>query len=314
MLTTRNVASRFDVSLLNEDIFLYSLTAESIAINISSKVGIAFNRRHAKLIDKEKVRLALSTVTNSGTDNIRLSDFEKLDLQIAMSQLKLGPNGIVNHLLRYISQDLSNILIIINKLDWERDLWVKGALPNETWLYFASTDIDIFHVELRSIFDYIAEIIQAQSSHPTNVPKSFEKLRVRLEREIKENRNDLWKNIGEGFCKLVLSCNWFEDIKDVRDANIHTGARTLIFLDKPKILFQMYQGWNKKVNKEELMENDSVVNFEFYAGLYICYLLTFLDEFANLLFLRYSIPKVELKGGHQNTGFGVLEKWAEKVL
>ncbi len=266
------------------------------------------------MIDKEKVKLVIATLPAVGTSPIRLSDFEKLDLQISGSSLSLGPNSIVNHLLRYIAQDLSNILIIINKLDWEREMWIRGYLSDTAWLYFAGSDIDMFHVELRSICDYVAEIIQAQSSHPSNVPRSFEKLRNSLAEEEEEKESKLHANIGEGLAKLVLNCNWFKEIRDVRDSSIHTGARIVVFLEKPKIQFQIYQGWSKKVNKEELMDNENVVNFEAYSALYVCYLLAFLDEFGSLLIVRYSIPRFEMKGGHENTGFQILRKWAERLV
>jgi hypothetical protein len=129
-----------------------------------------------------------------------------------------------------------NIGAIILRLDWYKTLWNQEGFA-DLWRWFASCDIDLFHVEIRSIFDYLASIIKLVSDSPGQVSdKSFRKLR----NWVTKGKSEL--KVGNDLAQLLLHCDWFDGLREVRDTLVHRGGFTLVFPEKSRILFQVYRG------------------------------------------------------------------------
>jgi hypothetical protein len=120
--------------------------------------------------------------------------------------------------------------------------------------------------------------------------------------------------IGSDLAKLVHSCNWFDDLKELRESIVHYGAQTLVFLEKDRILFQIYSGGNSSILTREIMFNDNVADFELYSGLYTGYLISYLDEVAEAIRKRSSLHESNINAHSYNIGLKVLAEWINRVL
>lgn len=192
---------------------------------------------------------------------IRLSD--KSVLQEDTSQSPLNALMIV---FLYIKEDISNIATIALRLEWSKDLWIRKELTYRKglWPLYAATDVDLFHVEVRSIFDYVAKAINLSSNNPRQTPESFRGLRewiARSEGNVKRLGNDL--------AEVVSSCDWFDDLRMARDSIVHRGGTTLIVPDAARIFFRISLRPGLVKLKRETIYDSDVADFESYVGLYL---------------------------------------------
>lgn len=176
-------------------------------------------------------------------------------------------------LCRFIVDDFSNIATLIHRLDLIRELSLSNNRIKNLWFYYAQVDINMFFIEIRSIMDYVAEIVSLMSINPNQVPSnSFEKLKNWINKEI--NR----KKIDADFIEIIREANWFNDIREVRNNLIHFGYNTFIFgYPKDGVLFKISEGSKNSIKiKDFLVYNENnIVYFDRYVALYLSYLLRF---------------------------------------
>ena len=158
--------------------------------------------------------------------------------------------------LRFTLQDLNNVNTILVRLNWYKTLWDQEGFDN-LWRYFAACDINLFYIELRSIFDYIAQVIRLVSDCPGQVTdKGFRKLR----NWVNKGSNDA--RIGQDLAEFVRSCSWFDELRGIRDAIVHQGSVTLAFPEKNRLLFQVYGArMGPQVHTPLFMYNEHVIDF-----------------------------------------------------
>jgi len=265
-------------------------------------------------IRKDRLKVALSTIEKDEQGNYSSpSEFITIMSNIMLNE-HLGielPH--IHPFMQYISQDINNIETITIRLAWERDLWKTKQLNVGKWMAFAQCDIDLFQIEMRSILDYVAKIILRIADNQNEVPdKGFNKLKNWLAK-LPENADKLGKDLAE----LVSSADWFEDLKNVRDANVHHGGMTIVFLEEGRILFQTLDGYKNLVTTTpEIMYNENVVDFELYAGMYFGYLIAFLEEFSAIIKKRLPKLKVDLKRGNPRKLYSelpIIFQWVDKL-
>jgi hypothetical protein len=207
-----------------------------------------------------------------------------------------------------ILEDLWNIETIALRLDSDRRRHEADELSDSLWMQFASCDVTLFHATLRSMFDFMAQMIKQLSSKPGQVPNSFEDLR-----NFVQNSSNRSNRVGETLSELIISCDWFSDIRKVRDSIVHRGGSTLVFPEKSKILFQVHEGFRNQIFIPEVMENDNVVDFELYGGLILGYLYSFLEDFSGVA--AHILKFTDLRNGSKTAhpGLDVVKKWITKV-
>lgn len=203
-------------------------------------------------------------------------------------------------------QDVWNLLTIISRLEWQRNLVIEDKLDDGLWSYFVAIDIYVFHSELRSIFDYIAKSIQLISNMSEKL--SFEKLRKWI-----SNPNNAGK-MNKELSDFILSCHWFCDIRTIRDNFIHDGAESLVFPSKGRILFLINTSGYQKITISEIMFNENVVDFELYAGLYMSYIMNYLEEFSEVVNKHLNLNKFHLMAKSYHPGLGITQEWINKIL
>lgn len=216
-------------------------------------------------IREEKIKIAYSTLQkNKDYGYFSTSKFLNVWEKITFNSKTDEKFSVVSHPIQHILQDLENIETVIERLEWQNTMRKTKNLSDGRWMSYAGYDIDRFHLEIRSIFDYIAEIIMKVSDNPKNIRgegRSFNKLKKWLAKDNGKNSQIL----GNDLAVLVLSADWFDDIKKVRDESVHNGGFTAVFPEGEMILFQVLKGYESLVSIPEVMYNDNVVNFEPYV-------------------------------------------------
>jgi hypothetical protein len=264
-------------------------------------------------IRKDQLKTVLSTIQKVNGSYTIQNDFVRLSMNISLNK-KLGVElPSIGNFLDYIHQDIRNIETISTRLAWQRDLWCKEQLDVGKWMSYAACDIDLFHIEVRSVFDYLAKVIKRVSDQPEQVPdEGFNVLKTWLAKS-----DDNTKRLGKDLAELVFSVDWFDDLKNVRDVNVHQGGMTLVFLEKNRILFQILKGYEYLVSVPEIMYNENVADFELYAGMYFGYLIAFLEQTSRSIEKRLPPRKSAFGTGNPTILYRELPAiytWIERIL
>jgi hypothetical protein len=257
-------------------------------------------------IDKNKLRIALSQIHEDEMGLFLTNSFLDLGCQLPNIIEKTNKPLFFKNI-QYLHDDIWNIESIFLKSSWMRNLWSQGQIEDMEWYFFATSDINYFHIEFRSIFDYLARVIGETSNLPEKVSRSFEILK----NWILKSRNII--KIDSNLRRIILSCEWFNDMREIRDSIVHKGAETMPFFTKYRITFQVHQGLKNKISIPEIMYNPNVVDFELYAGLYIGYLLSYLEEISELFYRLLDLEKTESKSKSYHPGLKTVRDWIERV-
>lgn len=225
----------------------------------------------------------------------------------------------VSNLLNYIRQDLWVIETLFERLDWLRGMWIEGQLDDAVWYRYATSDIASFHVVIRSLFDYAAMVVVLISGKAGQLPvKTKSQGKQCSFRDLREWVLVNSSRLGNtALVKVIADCDWFEDLRNVRDAMVHGSGQTLVFFVKPRILFQViakHKGSDKFLMKmSELMYNENVMDFELYAGMMHGYLLDFLEQLAMHVFSWIGPVYENCKGRsrHTHPGLAIGKRWIE---
>lgn len=210
--------------------------------------------------------------------------------------------------LSFITNDLSALLTILQRLAWYTDLRGSGQLAEEMMMRFAAADVDIFHVEYRSLFDHVANVLRQLSAAPGQTPSSFHKQMEWLKNPTNRSR------FGETAAEFVKSCDWFMPMCNIRNTIIHRGGFTIVF-PQQELSFQIYLEGQKRVLLEGVMANENVVDFRQYAGVYVGYLLTYLAELGRLILCHHGLTKRPAGSDKlYHPGLHVLRMWVKHVL
>jgi hypothetical protein len=168
-----------------------------------------------------------------------------------------------------------------------------------------------FFSKYRSIFDNITQVIGTTTRTPRNIPSSFNDLKTWVEKP--ENR----PVIDEKYVKLVQSCDWFDHIRNVRDSIEHNAAETVVDYNKHKILFNIstlgvsltHLPETSIIIVPEITEDNGFLNFELYAGIYLGYLIWFLEELSGLIYQEFVPNKLDNQCRSYHPGFGTVRTW-----
>ena len=213
----------------------------------------------------------------------------------------------------YLYRDWQNLLTVLCKLEWMQELTQEGKLDDYTWTVFAASDVDMFHVEMRSAFDYLASIISCLSSKFGQAPgdsynslvKWCKKDEVRASRLL---RGDMRKQVVE-------SGEWFHALKKIREENVHRGAFNMVFPDEKEILFQVDSARGKRlILDEHVMHNENLADFARYAAASMIRLWRLAEYVSARSFERFQLEPAGLDGVRaHHSGLAVLREWTVKL-
>lgn len=255
----------------------------------------------------EQSIIAKSFFSYDLSNNLYLAhDFINLGTDLRASKNKMHRE------FNFISQDIWNIGAILSRLEWTQSMMRKGDINDGQWTYFAALDIDHFHIELKSTMDHAAEIIRMNSEQPGIIPQnSFRQLDNWMKKRPMNK-----EKLGLDIVKIIESCSWLPDYRDIRDSLVHKGGHTLVFTDPDKILFQTYGSeFDNTIKAIGLMYNENIVDFKKYAALAISRLLVTLAELAKIVRIKTSVKRFGIGDNKMyGYGFSTFLQWNEELL
>lgn len=268
-------------------------------------------------IDVKKLRKALSAIKDDGSGVYLQNRFQSLASHSEVNGAEGARKVELRDAYYFASQDFDNLLTIALRIDWQKKLWAGGVLDDVYWIKFVEADVHLFHVEFRSLFDYLTPIICHVADKPGQVrieelssSASFEKLQNKiLKSEGYANR------LGEDLASIVASCDWFMDLREARNALVHRGGTTTAFIDgKDHVLFQVHdRTFRDRILVEEVVYKDNLVDFERYAGLYLGYLLDLLDEVGGAVHRRLGLEDKSDRITYRHPALDLVRSWIRAV-
>jgi hypothetical protein len=221
---------------------------------------------------------------------------------------------------RSIGQYEWNMLTAIERLEWTRHQVDTNEHVMSQWNYYASTDIESWHVNFKSLLDQVALVIAELADRRKQVPNdSFRKLydRSRPEKLRTVEGMRFAEKLGVDWLGLLHGVTWFDQIVSVRDEIVHSGGHTMVFKDASNaILFQVHgRRYQNLVKNNPLMFNKNVVFFDRYAAHLMSHLLIFLEHFGRVVYDRLlSSRKPEETAKNCSPGWGTLRSWIDSTL
>lgn len=261
----------------------------------------------------------------------------EIHIEATKKRLRDARLNSLNMLTSYISQDIGNIGAIITRLSWMREKACHDDYLHKMWMFFASADISLFHIEIKSIMDYIAEIIAEHANKRVlqkliklnkwsngpqdyskiqkwlNVPQKFAGLKQWLKKDVRNKRH---QSLGSEIAKMVEITSWYDDISIVRNKTVHKGGYSLVFPQPEEgILFQIYsEGYEYLIRNNFYIVKNNIASFKRYAALYLSHLMIFLERFAALSRHKLSFTGDTSNAKLHSFGFDILVKWIDSSL
>jgi hypothetical protein len=214
--------------------------------------------------------------------------------------------------LRRIMDDLEILLSMLDQANWQTKMVKEGHLDTYHNMLYGGILADAFLTRYRSTYDTIAKAFKEIMSDPGHAPR----LRFSVFRKLcNEKEKDCMQKFGKDLARLIQSCDWFDQIRYVRNGVVHCNFKTSGFM-ADRILFQVRKGYENQIDFPKAMVNKNLVDFELYAAVHIAYTLWLLEKFARM---GYEILKPKKfrnskKAEKGYDGLDVLKDSIERVL
>jgi hypothetical protein len=185
-----------------------------------------------------------------------------------------------------IRTDLINIITTVDRYMWMRLMKNESRLNESEFGKYIAMDTCTVHLEIRSIFDYIANIINLIEADG-QLPSSFEK----LYNDVTSESSKYSSKLGTDTVKLLVSCSWYKTIRMVRDSLIHYGDIISVWFQSSRVFIQP----NALVMSEDTsipecyFFTETLIDFECYLGYYIGRLILVLDVLTEIIYDRLRI-------------------------
>lgn len=219
--------------------------------------------------------------------------------------------------LRIVHMDLLNLVTISYRLILQQNLRgdkCEYKISTDLWRFFGSADIDLFFSKYRSIFDNIAQMMTATlTQKPDHAPRSFNELLPLLTKIMVEGI------IDDKYVQAVRSCDWFQYVKSIRDSIEHYAAETVVSDDTENVLFKVsslgisltHLPEKNVIRNPEITEKDGFTNFELFAGIYLGYLIWFLEELSKLIYEEFEPNELDKQCKSFHPGYQIVRTWIE---
>lgn len=225
----------------------------------------------------------------------------------------MGAEGLdgLSRQLTDITQRNWDLLTIVMKLRWMQERRDDGALDPMGWMLFAANDVNSFLMNTRSLFDHVAKVIRLESAGQT--PQSFHDLRKWVASDTRDTSHMLDPRLVD----LVAECDWFDDLRTVRDDILHRSANTTVLPALPYIGVQITKGiTDRLLTEEELLdtENSNIVRFEWFAVASLGRIHLLLEELSHAVRELRAIPDRGDGARSRHGGLAVVHEWCGGFL
>lgn len=261
-----------------------------------------------------KIRRASTLVQDGPNGVFTWGEFDRLHADLLVGDVRGQADSKIRITLSNIHQDLWNLLSVISKLEWIHALHSKGELDLGLYMMFATSDVDLFVVQLRATFNEIARAVDDAADKPGEMPGRFGRLIDWFDKSLDRSQR-VFGSLSDELCDLLRETSpWFEDIRAIRDSMLYKGGRTLVFPDRAHILFQVHEGLRNRVFGP-FMHNKNVADFRRFAAMYLLLLMDFLESFSSILRRKLSVKdSTPLGGANIHLGFGELRRWSHSLF
>lgn len=283
------------------------------SISVTSTVGSTpIDDAGDVLVDVDALRRLRGAIHDGPDGPYVWGEFERLltDCHVVRA-LGRGDVDVVHGHLRAVSNRLTDLRTCAMKLAWMLERRDAGELDPFAWMFFASSDVNSFLTNVRSLFDHLARVLRAVASAPAGVPAfSFNDLRKWTQSQ------DLGRarQLGHRAFELVVKCDWFDELRDLRDELVHQDAQTLVFPEHPTIAVQVYAGARHLLQEPALMLSENVASFERLASATMARLHLLLEHTAAAVRDALALDQPVGDGQSVHGGLGVLARWTDDYL
>jgi len=237
-------------------------------------------------------------------------DFERVVAESMVVREAGQPQHELYRHLRATQNRLTDLRTIPVKLDWMLQQRDAGNLDPYDWMFFASSDVNSFLSNVRSLFDHLSDALRAAAPKPGSIPQqSFRKLRDWVgkggERETEQ--------LGRSAFSIVAGCDWFQELRTVRDDLTHRDAQTVIFPRTEGIAVVMFNHTQELFDEPELMGPGNLLRFERLAVATMGRLHELLEETAVAIATTVGFG-LSGDGASVHSGLGVLARWTDEYL
>jgi len=237
-------------------------------------------------------------------------DFERVVAESMVVREAGRPQHELYRQLRATQNRLTDLRTIPMKVNWMLQQRDVGNLDPYDWMFFASSDVNSFLSNVRSLFDHLADALRAAAPKPGSIPQqSFRKLSDWVgkggEREAEQ--------LGRSAFNIVAGCDWFQELRTVRDDLTHRDAQTIIFPRAEGIAVVMFNHTRELFDEPELMGPGNLLRFERLAVATMGRLHELLEETAAAVATTAGFG-LRGDGASVHSGLGVLARWTDDYL
>lgn len=262
------------------------------------------------LVDEGALAAYAAAIQDEG-DTAQVSGrLEALHAALILDRARTGRTSPLAGPLSGVAGRVENARTVVAKLDWLRSQRDAGALEPMAWMYFAASDVLAFHAFVRGVFDDLADAFVLVADKPGECRKgSFRELRTWA---MKSDANVA--RLGEDIAHLVAACDWFDDLRHVRDQLVHRAAQTIVFPSEPGIMFQVYDRARVLVQGETLGSDGNVVDFTRYSSAVLSRLHQLVNDSSEVVAGRAGLSVDGLGAWSQHPGLRVSRAWTLDYL
>tara|TARA_Y100000588_G_scaffold84217_1_gene88803 strand:- start:20751 stop:21557 length:807 start_codon:yes stop_codon:yes gene_type:complete len=183
--------------------------------------------------------------------------------------------------------------IVFDKIEFSRHLFNRKQIVDMQHAGFVRTDIEHFHIIVRSSMDYVIEILANLLNFKIQ-NSSFSRFRNTI-----HEKEDV---LGQDISDLIKNTEWYSKLTKVRNKLIHSGAETPVY-------FNEGNGTVFEIDLNEGVKGEMHI-FEEYAVEYYSEYLYFLDKIGELLIDKLVLKSLPPKFRISGQGIKVLSHWA----
>jgi hypothetical protein len=191
--------------------------------------------------------------------------------------------------------------------------WLQAVRDDEHFsplvrVEFLANDIVGFLGDVRAGFDCIRDVFKGVC--PEIKGGSFSGLR----KQVLDDPLSAEDKFGEEIAILIGRCDWFEPLRDLRDALIHQRSKLIVIPDVERTEFNLLDNQNELISDQALMSHDGSVDFRFFAAAVLSRLYCLMEDTAEIVTKRRHVPAPDAYGQSIFFPYGTVREWMLELL
>lgn len=113
---------------------------------------------------------------------------------------------------------------------------------------------------------------------------------------------------------MIAGCDWFESLRDLRDALVHQHTKLIVYPFPERIEFNLLDGPNELISDPELLSNEGLVDFQYFATAVLSRLYCFVEDSSTCMMDRMPIQSEVRTGQSVYFAYGTVRGWIIELL